>query len=123
MNAKKITVFVLMVMVLSANAYSISNNNFQDKKTVTTVAVFDGYDAEDGFAFLIREDQADEDTEETVYFSEISDEALKVVNLKSKEMIGKRFEITYEITEYEEVDDNGYVETYESYKIIEIKKL
>ena len=109
MNAKKITVFVLMVMVLSANAYSISNNNFQDKKTATTVAVFDGYDAEDGFAFLIREDQADEDTEETVYFSEISDEALKVVNLKSKEMIGKRFEITYEITEYEEVEHNGYV--------------
>lgn len=123
MNTKRIAVFVLMVMVLSANAFTISNKINQDKTKVTTVGVFDGYDDEDGYAFLIRQEEDDEDSEDTVYFAEITEEALKVGKLKSKDMIGKRFEITYEITEYEEEDENGYVETFESYKIIAVKKL
>jgi hypothetical protein len=121
MNTKKITVFVLMVMVLSANA--ISNKITQDKETITIKAIFDGYDSEDGYSFLVREDESDEDSEAIVYFSEITEDVLKTVNLKSKEPIGKRFEITYEITEYDEIDDNGTVETYESYKIIKIRSL
>ncbi|MDN3491191.1 hypothetical protein [Winogradskyella bathintestinalis] len=123
MNAKKITVFVLMVMVLSANAFSISKERLQDKMKVTTAATFDGYDADDGYAFIITQETEDEDSEETVYFSEITEEALKAGNLQSKDMIGKRFEITYEITEFEEEDENGYVEIFESYKIIKVKKL
>ncbi|SDG95236.1 hypothetical protein [Winogradskyella thalassocola] len=123
MNTKKITVFVLLVMVLSANAFSISNEKIQEKLKVTTTGVFDGYDPDDGYAFLINEDADDEDSEETVYFAEISEEALKAVNLKSKDMVGKRFEITYEITEFEEDDENGFTEIYETYKIVQIKKL
>ncbi|WP_179021935.1 hypothetical protein [Winogradskyella forsetii] len=123
MNTKKMMVFVLMVMVLSANAISISKEKTQDKMKVTTAATFDGYDEDDGYAFIIQEDSDDEDSEETVYFSEITEEALKAVNLKSEEMIGKRFEITYEVTEYEEEDENGYIELFESYKIIAIKTL
>ncbi|EPR73846.1 hypothetical protein ADIWIN_1206 [Winogradskyella psychrotolerans RS-3] len=123
MNTKKITVFVLLVMVLSANAFSISHENIQEKIKVTTTGTFDGYDPDDGYAFLINEDADDEDSEETVYFSEITAEALKAINLKSKDMVGKRFEITYEITEFEEVDENGYTEVYETYKIVQIKKL
>ncbi|WP_178990597.1 hypothetical protein [Winogradskyella schleiferi] len=123
MNAKKITVFVLMVMVLSANAISISKGKTQDKMKVTSTATFDGYDEDDGYAFILQSDMDDEDSEETIYFSEITEEALKAGNLKSEEMIGKRFEITYEVTEYEEEDENGYKETFESFKIIEVKKL
>ncbi|WP_178983294.1 hypothetical protein [Winogradskyella helgolandensis] len=123
MNTKKITVFVLMVMVLSANAFSISIENGQEKEKVTTIATFDGYDEDDGYAFLINEDPNDEDSEETVYFSEITEQALKAVNLKAKDLVGKRFEISYEITEHEEEDENGYIEVYETYKIISIKKL
>lgn len=123
MDTKKITVFVLMVMVLSANAFSISNKNTQEKIKVTTTATFDGYDPDDGYAFLINEDEEDEDSEETVYFSEVSEDVLKAVNLKSNDMMGKRFEITYEITEFEEEDENGYIETYETFKIIQIKTL
>ena len=123
MNTKKITVFVLMVMVLSANAISISNKSTQDKETITIKAIFEGYDSDDGYSFLVREDESDEDSETIVYFSEITEDVLKTVNLKSKEPIGKRFEITYEITEYDEIDDNGTVETYESYKIIKIRAL
>ncbi len=123
MNTKKNIVFVLLVMVLSANAFSISNENSQDKKKITTTGIYDGYDADDGYAFVIREDEDDEDSEETVYFSEITNEALKAINLKSKAMIGKRFKITYEITEYEEIDENGIEEVYETFKIIEVKTM
>ncbi|MBU2927737.1 hypothetical protein [Winogradskyella psychrotolerans] len=123
MNTKIYTVFVLMVMVLSANAYSKSHKNSQDKEKITTNAIFDGYDVDDGYAFLINADEDDEDSEETVYFIEIIEEALKAANLKSKDMIGKRFKITYEITEHEEEDENGFVEVYETYKIISLKKL
>ena len=126
MNTKKITVFVLMVMVLSANAFSITNqiNQInQNKIKVTKVATFDGYDAEDGYAFIIREDEDDEDSEAIVYFTEITEAALKAVNLKSNDLIGKRFEIIYEVTEYEEEDENGFIETYESYKLIQVKRL
>ncbi|WP_179333569.1 hypothetical protein [Winogradskyella costae] len=123
MNTKKITVFVLLVMVLSANAFSISNENIQEKLKIVTTGVFDGYDPDDGYAFLINEDSDDEDSEETVYFADISEAALKSINLKSKDMVGKRFEITYEITEFEEVDENGYTEVYETYKIVQVKKV
>lgn len=123
MNTKKMTVFVLLVMVLSANAFSISNEIIQEKIKVTTTGIFDGYDPDDGYSFLINGDADDEDSEETVYFSDISEEILKTVNLKSKDMVGKRFEITYEILEFEEVDENGYTEVYETYKIVKIKKL
>ena len=123
MNTKKLTVFVLMVMVLSANAFSITNQINQNKIKVTKVATFDGYDAEDGYAFIIREDEDDEDSEAIVYFTEITEAALKAVNLKSNDLIGKRFEIIYEVTEYEEEDENGFIETYESYKLIQVKRL
>lgn len=122
MNTKTITVFVLMVMVLSANAFSITNDIRQDKMSITTAAIFDGYDADDGYAFIIKSDD-EEESDEIMYFKEMTDEALKAVNLKSKDMIGKRFEITYEITEHEEEDENGYIETYETYKILKLRKL
>lgn len=123
MNTKKIAVFVLMVMVFSANAFSILNGNTQEKQKITTTAIFDGYDDDNGFAFIIRADEDDEDSDETVYFAEITDEALKAGNLKSESAIGKRFEITYEVTEFEEEDENGFSEIYETYKIIQVKKL
>ncbi|GGW53998.1 hypothetical protein DFQ11_101265 [Winogradskyella epiphytica] len=123
MNTKNIMVFVLMFMVLSANAFSNLNDNKQDKKKVTTVGVFDGYDIDDGYSFLINIDPDDEFSGDTIFIMEITDEVLKTVNLKSKDVIGKRFEITYEITEIEEEDENGFLEVYETYKLVQIKKL
>lgn len=123
MNTKNIMVFVLMFMVLSANAFSNLKDNKQDKKKVTTVGVFDGYDIDDGYSFLINIDPDDEFSGDTIFIMEITDEVLKTVNLKSKDVIGKRFEITYEITEIEEEDENGFLEVYETYKLVQIKKL
>ncbi|NRD21763.1 hypothetical protein HNV10_00825 [Winogradskyella litoriviva] len=122
-NKQFILVFICSIVVFSANALLEKKTKTQDKRKVTATATFDGYDAEDGYAFIIQEDEDDAESEITMFFTEISETALKAVNLKSDEMIGKRFQITYEITEYEEEDDNGYVETFESFKIIEIKKL
>ena len=122
-NKQFILVFICSIVVFSANALLEKKTKTQDKRKVTATATFDGYDAEDGYAFIIQEDEDDAESEITMFFTEISETALKAVNLKSDEMIGKRFQITYEVTEYEEEDDNGYVETFESFKIIEIKKL
>ncbi|MFC0603042.1 hypothetical protein [Winogradskyella pulchriflava] len=118
-----ISVFVLSIVVFSANALLGNKEKLQDKDIVTVVGVFDGYDADDGYSFLIKSDDDEEDGEETIYFSEISDAALKSVNLQSDEFIGKKFEITYEVTEFEEEDEDGYVDTFEKLKIIKIKKL
>lgn len=118
-----ISVFVLSIVVFSANALLGNKEKLQDKDIVTVVGVFDGYDADDGYSFLIKSDDDEEDGEETIYFTEITDAALKSVNLQSDEFIGKKFEITYEVTEFEEEDEDGYVETFEKLKIIKIKKL
>ncbi|WP_340155123.1 hypothetical protein [uncultured Winogradskyella sp.] len=122
-NRQLTLAFIFSIVVFSANALLEKTIKTQEKKTVTTTATFDGYDAEDGYSFIIREDEDDEESEITMFFTEISEEALKAVNLKSEDMIGKRFQITYEITEYEEEDENGYVETFESFKILEVKKM
>ena len=122
MNTKQyVSVFVLTIMMFSANALLDKKVTLQEKEIEKVVAVFDGYDPDNGYAFLVKDDV--EGDEEVLYFTEITDEALKSVNLKSDEFIGKRYEITYEITEYDEEDENGYVETFEEYTIVKIKAL
>lgn len=116
-----ISVFVLTIVMFSANAVSDIKQNSQEKETVNAVVTFDGYDADYGYSFLIKDEE--EDNEEVIYFSEVTEAVLAQVNLKLDTFIGKRFEITYEITEYDEEDENGYVETFETYTIVKIKAL
>lgn len=115
-----IAVVILSVFIFGANALTKNKSTLQDKETETVNAVFDGYDADNGYAFLIVGEEYDE---EIVYFNAITEEALKSVNLKSDDFIGKRFEITYDITEYEEEDENGYIEVFEHYTITKVKAL
>lgn len=122
-NKQVVLTFIFSIIVFSANAILENTYKTQDVVTATVKGVFDGYDEDDGYAFLVMGDDDEDGDEDTMYFSEISAEALKSVNLKSDEMIGKRFEITYEITEYEEEDENGYTEIYEVYKIVKLKKI
>lgn len=121
MKNKHLLVFIFSIIVFSANALLEKKVRIQDNKIITVVGVFDGYDEEDGYAFLIK-DQED-DSEEYIFFTAISSEALKAVNLKSETMIGKSFEITYEVIEFEEEDEEGYVETHEKFTIIKVKQL
>jgi hypothetical protein len=119
MKTKLVAIVLCLLTVYSVNAIE-KPNLIQEKKVVKIKGVFDGYDEEDGFAFLVKSDT--EEGEQTIYLQTISNEALKMINLKSKEMEGKRFEVTCELTEIEEKDEFGQVEIYESYHIISIKK-
>lgn len=121
MKNKQVLVFIFSIVVFSANALLEKKVKIQDKQVITIVGTFDAYDEEDGYAFLIKDDE--DDSEEYMFFTEISAEALKAYNLKSEDMSGKTFEITYEVSEYEEEDEEGYIETYETHKIIKLKKL
>jgi hypothetical protein len=122
MKSRQFIVLVFLVMAFSVNAIIDTNKNNQEQETVTIKATFDGYDEEDGYAFLIVGED-DEEDEDIMYFYNVTAEVLKAVNLKSDDMIGKRFQITYKIETYEEEDEYGYKETYEKYTIIKITKM
>lgn len=121
MKNKHLLVFVFSILVFSANVLLENIVKIQDKEVITIIGTFDGYDEEDGYAFLIKDEE--DDSEEYMFFTEISAEVLKAFNLKSESMSGKTFQITYEVSEFEEEDEDGYSETYEKYKIIKLKKL
>ncbi len=120
MKTKLVMAIACLVTFFTVSALG-NPNKIQDKKIVKIEGIFDGYDKEDGYAFLVKADN--EDGEQTMYLQSMSAEALKTVNLKSKDMEGKRFEVTCELTEHEEKDEFGQVEIYETYHIISIKKM
>jgi len=122
MKKKHFLVLVFSIMMFSVNAIIESNKVKQEQDTETIVAIFDGYDEEDGYAFLVAGED-DEEDEDIMYFYDVTPDALKAVNLKSDDMIGERFQITYKIETYEEEDEYGYKETYEKYTIIKIAKI
>ncbi|MHA7842304.1 MAG: hypothetical protein ACX93I_03225 [Winogradskyella sp.] len=122
MKNKQFLVLMFSIVVFNVNAIIESKKVSQDQTTETVVAIFDGYDEEDGYAFLVAGED-DEEDEDIMYFYEVTEEVLNTVNLKSDELIGERFQITYKIETYEEEDEYGYKETYEKYTIIKIKKM
>ncbi len=122
MKNRQFVVFVFLVMAFSVNAIIDTKQDKQEQETVTVIATFDGYDEEDGYAFLVTGED-DEEDEDIMYFHNVTPEVLKVVNLKSDAMIGERFQITYKTETYEEEDEYGYKETYEKYTIIKIAKM
>lgn len=121
MKNKHFLVVVLALVVSSVNALVNPKTETQEVKTVTVKGTFDGYDEEDGYAFLI--DNPEEETEDYTFFEAASPEALKTADIKSENLIGKKFEITYQVTEYEIEDENGITETYEKFTIVKLKQL
>lgn len=120
MKNKHFLVLLFSIMIFGLSANSEIKSPSQENKTVTTVAIFDGYDEDDGYAFLVK---SDDEYDDVMYFSEVKPEVLKIVNLQSEDNIGVRFEITYEIEEFEEEDEYAYTEVYEKYTITKIKKM
>ncbi|RCW90388.1 hypothetical protein [Winogradskyella arenosi] len=121
MNVLKFSIIVLFLATLPINA--LNANPCQNTKVITSEGVYDGYDVNDGYAFVIAEDLNDDEDTTIIYFSDLKEGLLKTLNLKSKEWVGKRFEITYEVTTYEEIDENGDAEIYEDYKIVALKHI
>ncbi|WP_296311208.1 hypothetical protein [Winogradskyella sp. UBA3174] len=93
-NKRFLLVFVCSILVFSANASLENKSQFQEKRIMTVAGNFDGYDNEDGYSFIIKGEE--DDDEEVIYFTEI--------------------------TEYEETDEEGFTETYEIFKITQLKK-
>jgi len=122
MKNKHFLVFVFSIIAFSVNAIDENKKVTKEQDTETIMATFDGYDEEDGYAFLVQGED-DEDDEDIMYFYEVTEEVLKTVNLKSDDLIGERFQITYKIETYEEEDEYGYKETYEKYTIVKIVKM
>lgn len=122
MKNKQFLLLMFSIVVFNVNAIIENKKVSQDQTTETVVAIFDGYDEEDGYAFLVASED-DEEDEDIIYFYEVTEEVLNTVDLKSDELIGERFQITYKIETYEEEDEYGYKETYEKYTIIKIKKM
>ncbi len=120
MKNKHVLVFMFSLIVFSANALFEKGNKKQDKQTETVEGTFDGYDKDDGYVFLVK---GEENEMDTMYFTEITKDALKMFDLKSKDMIGKLFLVTYEIEEFEEEDEEGDIEVYEKYTITKLEKL
>lgn len=122
MKNKQFLLLMFSIVVFNVNAIIENKKVSQDQTTESVVAIFDGYDEEDGYAFLVASED-DEEDEDIIYFYEVTEEVLNTVDLKSDELIGERFQITYKIETYEEEDEYGYKETYEKYTIIKIKKM
>jgi len=122
MKNKQFLLLMFSIVVFNVNAIIENKKVSQDQTTESVVAIFDGYDEEDGYAFLVAGED-DEEDEDIIYFYEVTEEVLNTVDLKSDELIGERFQITYKIETYEEEDEYGYKETYEKYTIIKIKKM
>lgn len=89
----------------------------QDPVTTTVIGVYDGYDEEDGFSFILKSDS--ELGESIQYFNAVSPDLVKTFKLKNEETIGKTFEITYTLKIVEEEEDG---ETFE-YEYLTIVKL
>lgn len=121
MKNKHLLIVVLTLVVSSLSAAVNPNIEAQEVKTITVKGTFDGYDEEDGYSFLIE--NKEEETEDYTFFESSSPEVLKTADLKSEKLIGKKFEITYQVSEYEIEDEYGNTETYEKFTIVKLKQL
>ncbi len=69
----------------------------------TMKANFDGFEG-DSYNFSYKNEDNEDDS---IFFSLITPEALKMYNLKDKKFIGKIFEITFSFKTETEVDEDG----------------
>lgn len=114
------TVFIYLLSFTGLSSETKKNDFVSNSQEDVLIGVFDGYDEEDGYAFIIADEEG---YESMMYFQSITPEASKSTNLKSDKLIGKRFRITYETSEETTEDDDGMEDTYEMYTITKIEKL
>lgn len=119
MKAIKFISLICLTLTLVFTATKTYAQNTENTKII--VGVFDGFDEEDGYMFTIN--TTEDDSEEVMYFTDIDETVLENYNLKSTNFEGKKFEITYKINVFEDEDEEGYTETYETLTIISLKQL
>ena len=115
--------FLAVIIAFLSIAEMKQQNEIHDRQInqdYTVVGTFDGYDEEDGYTFVITDENGDEGM---MYFQNITPEALKQFNLRSDSLIGERFSISYQILEQVTEDDDGVEYTYEVFTITGLEKL
>lgn len=112
---KTINIILALLSIVLMENKEIINNQIMQKATIE--GVFDGYDEEDGYSFLVIDKETE--NENVMYFNDVTEDVLKEFNLKSSNLLGKKFEIKYEIEEMEDEDDG---EIYEQFIIVKLIK-
>lgn len=112
---KTISIILALLSIVLVENKEIINNQIVQKATIE--GVFDGYDEEDGYSFLVIDKETE--SENVMYFNDVTEDVLKEFNLQSTNFLGKKFEITYEIEEMEDEEDG---EIYEKFIIIKLVK-
>jgi hypothetical protein len=110
---------LIVLLTLAVAPIPKDNTTLFTAQTEIVIGTFDGYDEEDGYAFIITDVNGEENM---MYFQNITSEALSTTNLKSEDFVGQRFRISFTISE-EIVEEDGFEETYEVYTIIKLEKL
>lgn len=89
----------------------------QDK--LTFEGIYDGHE-DYGYNFI----GIDEDDEEyTMTFQQVDEGLSKSFDLMSDQHVGAKISVTYTVTTETEIDEDGYEDEVDIYKIIALKKL
>ncbi|WP_452221809.1 hypothetical protein [Lacinutrix salivirga] len=104
-------------LVLVIALLSLSLTGFTTSNVDSITGVYDGFD-EYSYNFVIT----DEDDNDTIMsFQNVSDSVLKAFDLSSDDLVGKTFEITYEVATETYEDEEGNEEEAEVYNIVALK--
>ncbi len=106
------------ILVLCALSLSFLSFKTMDQEVKSAVVTYDGYEYEE-YNFSSSGGEDGEDT--YIAFSEISADILKSFDLKSEELVGETFKMTYQIIPEKETEDGEFTE--ETYVLKSLKKV
>jgi hypothetical protein len=108
-----------IIVVLCALSLSFISFTTMDQELQSVVAVYDGYEYEE-YNFSIS--SGDDGEEAYIAFSDISTDILKSFDLKSDDLIGETFKMTYQIIPEKETEDGEFSEETYVLKSLRIAK-
>lgn len=106
------------IVLLCAVGIFFSSFKTIDQELKTAVVIYDGYEYEE-YNFTISGTEYGEDS--FLFFSVVPEEILKSFNLKSEDLIGESFKITYEVVPERETEGGVFFE--ETYILKTFKKV
>ena len=106
------------IVLLCAVGIFFSSFKTIDQELKTAVVIYDGYEYEE-YNFTISGTEYGEDS--FLSFAVVPEELLKSYDLKSEDLIGESFKITYEVVPEKETEDGEFSE--ETYVLKTLKKV
>ncbi|MGS2725313.1 hypothetical protein ACU8DI_01800 [Psychroserpens sp. BH13MA-6] len=114
---KKQSILLTSLLLICFVSFSSFKTSIQDKQLFE--GVYDGHE-DYGYNFIGVDD---DDEEFTMTFQEVDADLLKSFDLMSDQHVGTKFSVTYTVTTETEIDEDGYEDDVDIYKIIALKKL